>query len=437
MEFKNFSIGIGSSNNKNPYQAAKLAADEAVKLCGKVPVFSIVHTNADFDQKEILKGINEVLGTKWIGCSVDKQILSSAPYSVDTVVSVVSIYTKYMHFGVGVSDNYRKNPEKSGKEAIISAMKSVETDKYVDSYVQFTRAKTKDYSSIVKTPPYFIFALVGSIYKNKGEYVPGAENKFLSGLLQNIGPHIPIFGIGSGSNFDKFTAENVKDTRNYQFANGKMYTDAGVVAFVVSNILFDIDVQHGYNVTNNFVAITKLDKNGFDILELNGKPAIDEYCRLINVKKEDYLKDSFYYSLRWPLGLVALDGSTYIKEVFPNPDNKTLHCEYLLRQNMIMNVLEYDKKTLYTTMPKIITDSKNRNENKKIALAFFCNCCGRRALLAGDEAKVSKKMLDSNKGVPWFGCYSFIEIGSTMTNVAQVHGETVTSLILYDSLLTE
>ena len=57
--------------------------------------------------------------------------------------------------------------------------------------------------------------------------------------------------------------------------------------------------------------------------------------------------------------------------------------------------------------------------------------------MEGKEDYANKLVLKKHKDVPFFGCYSFAEIGSTKVNMAQVYGETVTALILYDNLLTE
>jgi hypothetical protein len=88
---KNIQVGIGSSNNKDPYLAAKEAAEEALKECGKQPKFSIVYTNSEFDQKQILKGINEVLGKDWVGSSVDKQISHKHEFDKDNVITILSL----------------------------------------------------------------------------------------------------------------------------------------------------------------------------------------------------------------------------------------------------------------------------------------------------------------------------------------------------------
>ena len=99
-----------------------------------------------------------------------------------------------------------------------------------------------------------------------------------------------------------------------------------------------------------------------------------------------------------------------------------------------MNILSYDEKNHFRTMHDTLNEA---SENKgKIALSLFCNCSTRRLLMKDVEGKMANDLKSKFK-VPFFGLYAFSEIGSTSTSSAQVHGETVTSLIIFDKLLVE
>ena len=230
----------------------------------------------------------------------------------------------------------------------------------------------------------------------------------------------------------------MKTAKSFQFANGRFYTDSGIVVFVISNLYFEISVEHGYSFTKDFVIVTKLDKTGHKILELNGKEPVKEYCRLVGVTKEKFLKNPEDYSLTRPLGLVGLDNESFIKEAFPTPNGRFLYCTYKLKPNTIMNILQCKKAKLYTSMVDTLAESrKNNKRTHKIVMALFCNCCSRRLLMGKTVKKATMLVQTKHKSIPFFGAYAFSEIGSTKTSSAQVHGETVTSLILYDKLLSE
>lgn len=427
MKGKYISTGIGQSANKDAYKAGIEAATEAINQIGTKPSFSIVFTNAKANQKKIADGINNVIGKNWIGLSADKQFTHLHKYNKNAIVSILALNSKYLHFGVGVAENYRKNPKVAAIKATKQAMMNVKGERYMDAYIQFTRTKKQKYENIVRTPPYFMLSFVsGAQFINKRS-IAGGEIEFVNGILEAAGPHIPIFGAGAGSDFEDYLYKS--EGKNYQFANGKVYTNSGIVAFVLSNLYFENNVRHGYTTTNDFAAITKLDDSGYEIMQINGKEAIEEYCHLIKVPKAQYLKDPFKHSLMRPFGLIALDGSAYIKEALPNPDNKSFHSTLKLHKNTIMNILEYDTKKHLKTMEEVISMAK---KGKK-AVALFCNCSTRRLLCKGEANSIQN--VKRKFSLPFIGMYNFSEIGSTKTNSAQVHGETVTSLILYDELL--
>ena len=434
MKGKYLSVGIGVSKRKNAFQASLDAAHAAVNDCGGPPNFSIVYTNSDYPQREILRGINKVLGSDWIGVSADKQFNNFVGYDEELVVSVLCLKSDYLHFGVGVAENYKKNPKESAKVATAQAMREVNADRYVDAYVQFTRIKKHDYYKIVRTPPYFILAFASGAKFIKGKAIPGQESEFVSGILEYTGPHVPIFGGSASSSFEKYLEESKGE--NTQFANGKMYSDAGVVVFCICNLYFATGVEHGYVSSNQYAAITKLDKSGYEILEINNKEPVAEYARLLGISKQEYLKDPSKYSLTRPFGLVGVDGTTHVKEALPNPDRATLHSTFKLNPNSVMNILDYDEKRTLDTM-RIALKKYRAATKSPISISLFCSCSGRRPLLAGRENEVVQHAIREIPKTYIFGFDSFGEVGATENSSAQSYSQTVTSLVLYDTLLSE
>lgn len=430
---KNIEIGIGVSYNKDPYKAAIEASRKSLENCYK-PNLSIVYTNSEFDQKEFLRGVNSVLGTNWIGVSADKIFTSDSGYDTKIMISVLSIASEYMHFSVSVADDYRKNPQKKAYDAVKSAVENIRADKYVDAYIQFTRTKKKDYGNIIRNPPYFILTYIGGARIINDKPVAGKESEFISGILDYTGPHIPVFGGSASSSFEEYFKNKAY---NYQFANGKLYENAAIVVFVVCNLHFTTLVAHGYFTTKDFAAITKIDNTGYEILEINGKEPISEYARLLGVSKQNYLKDQSKYSLSRPFGLLQADGTTFVKEALPNPDNKTMHSTFHLHQNSIMNILDFNKKRTLETLKNSVDEMSKEKKNLQPELALFCCCSGRRPLVKNIESVDLNNLKKKYKNLPVFGFYSFSEVGSSKSSSAQSHSQTVTSLMIYNELLTD
>ncbi len=431
---KYVSVGLGTSTNKDSYKAAKEAAEKAVKECGKKASFAIIYIDSSYDPQKVAKGLKEALKQMpFVGISADKQFNHKDGYFKNPVISVLCLSSDYMHFNIGVAENYRKNPFESGKAAIASAMKGVKSD-YVDAYMQFSRIKKSDFSHVVRTPPYFIIDFASGAKLIKGKAIPGQESEFLNGILSFTGPNIPIFGGSASSSFEDYVEKGVAD--NFQIVNGKCYKDAAVVVFVISNLSFATIVEHGYVPSNDYAALTKVDKTGYEILEINGKEPVEEYARLLGISKEEYLKDPSKHSLTRPFGLVDIHGQVFIREALPNPDSKTLHSTFKVYANSVLNITKHDEKRTFTTVRNILEDSIG-NKEKKVAVSIFCNCSGRRPLLNGKENDVVKIAQEKFKSVPMFGFYSFGEIGSTATTSALAHSQTVTALVIFDELLTE
>ena len=425
--------GIGFSEKKDGYAAAKQAAQAAIKNLTKSPNFTLVFVDSALDPKKVLKGTNEVLGKNWVGISTDKQFNKANGYSPKTSVSVLALESEYMHFGVSVADNYRKSPRKSAKAAISRAMKEVKVDRYVDAYIQFSRMKKKSFNEIVKNPPYFILSFMSGVKVKNGKTEVGEEAEFVRGILEYTGPHVPMFGGSASSDLDDYIKGKAD---NFQFAKGKMYKNAAIVIFAVSSLAFTTSVEHGYSTTNDFAAVTKLGKEGFEIKELNGKDPVTEYCRILGISKQKYLKDPSVYSFSRPFGLVQGDGTAFVKEAFPTKNKKSLQCNFQLHKNSILNILEFDKKKTLNTLSLLVKEAQKERPKAKIALSLFCVCSGRRPLIKEIEKKELESLRKSFKN-PFFGFYSFSELGSTGLTTPQSHSQTITSLTIYDKLLSD
>lgn len=437
MQGKYIHVGIGMSSHKDEAEAARSAITQSLESCGGSSCkgtsrLSIVYTDSSCNQKAILKEVNALLGTAWIGISTDKIFASSEHYDPDVRVGVLTLASDYLHFGISVANNYRKQPARSAKKAVAEAITNCKADKHLDAYVQFTRAKNKDYASIIRNPPYFVLTFISGITFRSKQPVPGHESEFISGLLEYTGPHIPVFGGSASSSLEDYMQSKGK---NYQFANGKLYTDAAIVVFAISDLKFATTVEHGYLSTNDFAAVTKLDAKGYTIKELNGREPVAEYARLLGISKTEYLKDPSAHSFNRPFGLVQGDGTTFIKEAMPSKNKKYLESNFHLHKNSILNVLKFNRKETLGTLPRIIKHSTRKPQH--IAVALFCSCSGRRPLIKNIESKEVDLLKKNYPQLPFFGFYSFGEVGSTKSSSANSHSQTITALIIFDQLLTE
>ncbi len=433
---KNIRVNIGVSDLEDGYKAAVYAAQQAVMGIGSDPTFSIVLFSSEYDPHSVAAGIQKILtGTHWVGCRTNRELNHITGISKGTI-QVLSIKTKHMHFHTEVADNYRENPQGKGKEAATRAASLVEPDRLVSPYVQFSRLSSQNYIDIVRTPPYFILTFIsGMCHKEDGTFYPGMESKFLEGIFNALGPNIPVFGASVVSDFDGLM-QGYKCT-NYILVDGKVYENAALVTFVVSDLYFSHGLEHGHKPSDRMALITKLSDDGHTILELNEKGAVEEYSRILGIDQEEFLKNFHKHAYGNPLGVIDVDGSTYIKSIIPCQDGKSLCSISKLTENVFVNILSFDKESAINAMSDAISQAKKDHEDKEAAFALIFSCSGRRAILDEDADHVLEITKSKHVDMPLFGFYSFGEIGAKKDRQSQYNNQTVTTLLVYDKLLSQ
>ncbi|MCD6477440.1 MAG: FIST C-terminal domain-containing protein [Candidatus Aenigmarchaeota archaeon] len=437
LKGKNIKVGIGISDLQDGYNAAVSAAKQAVMQSsnGKAPTFSIVFVSSRYNNqiKNVVRGINKVIGTDWIGCTTDCELNSTLGFSKGTI-EVLSIDSRYLHFSVSVAENYRRDPYKAGEGSIKDAINKSVRGRSLLATAQFMRATKKEFTDIITNQPYFILTFVGGLYFKGKKPVPGLEFEFLEGIKNVVGSFIPIVGASAISDTDKFL---VNEGRNYQFANGKIYENAAVVSFVVSELYVSYGLEHGYIPTNRDGRITKVSNNGRILEEINNNTAVDEYCKLVDINKETFTQKSMVYTTMMPISVIDTYGDLYPIASGANPDNKTLFLFNKLFQNELINISQYDEKKAIDAISNALSQATRGHEKDRIAISLIFSCAGRKNLLREKVNNAIEKVKRNYGDVPFFGFYSSGEIGARKNREPKYNNFTVTCLVIFDKLLTE
>ncbi len=434
---KYLNIGIGTSDLNDGYEAAVNAAKSAALSCykGKPPTFSFVFISSKYNSqiKEVLRGINKILGQNWIGCTTDCE-LNSIEGCKNGSIEVLSIDSPYLHFSVSVAENYRENPIEKGKSAAIEAVDRSIIERNTFSTAQFIKSSKKSFSDIIRNPPYFILTFISGLYFKNKKPIVGLEFEFLEGIKEALGPFIPIIGASAISDTRKFIEG---EGENYQFAGGKLYKDAAIVCFCVSELYFSYGSEHGYIPTNMVGRLTKVSDNRRIIEEINDKPAVEEYCSLLKLNKKDFLKKSMIYTSYSPISIFDSRGNIYPLASGATEDGNSLFTFSRVVENTMINISKYDEAKSLKAMKNVISQAKLGHENKKIGLAFIFSCAGRKNILQDKVKDVIEEMKKAHGEFPFFGFYSNGEIGGKRNQPSQYNNFTVTSLVLFDSLQIE
>ncbi|MBN2095710.1 MAG: FIST C-terminal domain-containing protein [Candidatus Aenigmarchaeota archaeon] len=440
---QNLSVGLGVSDLADGYKAAVSAAKQAVNQSGRgeQPTFAIVFVSSRYNDQlsAVVTGLNQILGENtYIGCTTDREINSLSGFCQGTV-SVLTLNTKYLHFGVGVAEYYIKQPFEAGKKATKEAIDNCPVDRSNYATAQFMRGTKKAFAEIVKNPPYFALTFVGGVRFENKEVVPSFEHEFLEGIKEILGPFIPIVGGSAGSDFDKV---DDFEGENYVLAKGKFYKGGAAVCFVVSELFFSYGLEQGYISTEKYGVITKVSDNGRMIDEINNLPALEEYCKLTGLKKETFLKNpSQYLSLS---SMCTLDsaGNLYpigMTMASADPKETRFYSQQKFIKGTLFAIGKYDeKKTINSTM-LAIQEACIDNEDKMPVLAININCATRRFLL-GDKVNDELAMLQKDpkhKDMVFFGFHSFGEIGAKRNQPSSYLATTSTCLVIFDKLMVE
>ncbi|MDD5086719.1 MAG: FIST N-terminal domain-containing protein [Candidatus Nanoarchaeia archaeon] len=435
MEKKNVYAGTGISRDDDPYKAGKEAVEMAIEKAGKAPDFGFVfcsggkYGNNDKRIKKLVEGAHEAFMAankkcKWMGCTTAGEI-SNYGFSQGSCVAMC-LSSNYIHVGVGISDNVEKKPEDAGKDAIKEALKDLKTDKQVDSYISYLAAKRKSVEELMKIKPYYVIMLTQGPLINKNVF--GREESIAKGISSIIGRYVPIIG-GSA-------ADDMKFEKVYVFKDGKVCVDSVVTMVVASDIHLGISLEHGYKPTTKSFIVTKVKDR--IIYELNGKPAVKEFCKAAGINEAEFRKQPLAFSDKYILGVPDGTGN-FFSMVTGAVVNNAIQIATSLEKNSMLALMSAKPNDLLDAARDSVKYAIQDSSSKKVAAVLMFDCSIRWLNLGKNvskEIEMVKKQV--GKDVPIVGFYTFGEQGLRHFGGACAHFTASTSSMVFtDKLFTE
>jgi len=152
----------------------------------------------------------------------------------------------------------------------------------------------------------------------------GAEEK----LMETIGDMTNVTFIGGAA------GDDLKFKQTFVYANGKIYSDAAILLLIHTPRGFDVIKTQSFKILNKKLTVTKADEANRQVIEFNGKPAVDEYAKVLGVKPEE-ASSKFMHN---PVGLIV-DNEPYVRSPQKVADKKM--CFYCnIKQGTDLSILE-------------------------------------------------------------------------------------------------
>ncbi len=427
---KNILVGSGFSTSKDSYKAGVQAAEMALKgLTGKRPTISYIFFTGDYDPNKISEGLKTILkDTEFIGGSADA-VFHNEKVLLEGVV-VASLYSEYLHVGVASIDNVSKDPQGVAKKTVIQALKNLPVDKYVDPYLLFTRMRNANVKWMVKIPSFFLTVF------SRGMRLPkmGDETKIIKGIAEEIGLNVPIWGGSFGNSLEKLFGG--KPYEISMLHSGKVMKDGLIIVANSCSLVYGQALTHAARRTNKFGVITGTTGEGYVVTEISGKKPVDWYCEQLNMKKEEFLKNTQVITQRYPLGIPDTFGNYIIRGA--GVHNKgTLGYVAPLTQGWPVYIMDADPKYLMEASDIIKNDIKDYTNEDSPAITFAGLCASRRAVLKDKLSTELKKFRKNFNGAPLVGFSCFGEIGSKAGTPTIFQHLSANIFNIYDKLLHE
>lgn len=431
---KNVWMGVGVSTLADSYNAAKEAAERALKKLIKKPVLSFVFYAGNYDPYKISNSLKKSLvDTEFVGGSAPSIFYDEKLFHQGVIV--ISFYSEFLRAGVASSDSVTKNPFSISKKTTLEALEKIHLDKYIDPYIQFSRIKKGDIRGIIRVPSFMLFVFTrGFKLKNVGR-----EVDIINGVTEVVGQYVPIFGGSLGVPLDKVF--NNEDYEIYTLHSGKVMKDGMVVVMVNSGLIYTNTIAHGCEPTDSMGFVTGVELGGYVVSSISNKSPIKWYSEALGINEKEFLKNIMVYTQQHAIAMPDGEGG-YVMRAGGIPyknDKMSFVAPFKLGTPVVL---------MKCTNPNILKASQELKNDIKLHLGgknlkpivVIGTMCASREVILKEETKKELKMLKDtlNLGeIPFVGFYSFGEIGSKIGQACKFNHMTANLFLLYDKLITD
>jgi hypothetical protein len=238
-----------------------------------------------------------------------------------------------------------------------------------------------------------------------------ANDQAIAGIESVFGTEVTIFGATS--------SDNMRGVVSYQMVDDRVYEHAAwAVGFADPTLTVETQATHGFMAVGEPMTVTKAD--GTRIIELNGRPAWQEYTARLGL---DANKATCGDSI--PVGALAEQlpaeqaveyGNPHILRVVTKCDaDGSMHYATEIKEGTKLWLTVRDEERIFNDMDRMMQQMNERVSGQKPVAVFHADCLARGRYLfhrVMKEELVSRMQFPlSADGVvpPWLGMYGFGE----------------------------
>ncbi len=168
----------------------------------------------------------------------------------------------------------------------------------------------------------------------------------------------PIVGGSAG--------DDIKFEKTFVYANGKFYSDAALFIMFETVLPFaPLKTQH-FSASDNRLVITKALPEHRIVYEINGKPAAQEYARIIGLDVEDINPQIFS---TYPV-MLRLGGKHYVRSIQKVNDDGSLSFFCAIDEGLVLRVASGEN--LVENLSEAFTMIRQEIPNIKLTIGFDC-----------------------------------------------------------------
>ncbi len=392
---------VGFGEGEDAFVVGRDATLSATTELGEDPTLIIVFSSVEYDQEKMLAGVHSVSQSALVaGCSTAGEITTAGPSSKHGV-AVMAIHLSNVSSFVAVGENVSADPRTAGRVVAEDVLRQAGGE--IKAFMMFPDVLQGNGADIVR------------------------------GTLDALGQHFPVVGGAAGDDF--------QFKKTYQYANGRVYSNAVVGVGLKGDFKIGVGVKHGWIPIGVPMKVTKAE--GSIVHEINGKSAIKIY--------EDYFGPEYATDLKkevlgklaitYPLG-VKVEGSNefLIRDPLSVNEAGSITCAAEIPEGSEVRIMIGNREEAIRAA-KLAAESamEQIGESTPKAIIIF-NCIARSKLFgeySGEEINAIQEIVGKN--VPLIGFYTYGEqapVEGITANIekcnSMFHNETVVICVLAD-----